>query len=177
MPWVRAILVGVVLVTALLIQLVALPLLHLPGATPDLLLVTVVALGLAGGTSRGASAGFAAGLLLDLAPPADGVLGMSAVVLTVVGYLAGMLGERPDRPAVATIALVGLLAGGAVLALALLGGVVADPRISWDRLPGLVLTQALYACVLAAFIVPGIAALIRRVEPVAPRYEIGRYER
>ncbi len=67
-----------------------------------------------------------------------------------------------------------MLAGAATLGAALLGGLVGDPRVSWDRVPGLVLTQAAYAVVLAAFVVPGVAALWRRVDPPPPRYEAGR---
>jgi rod shape-determining protein MreD len=170
-------LVLALLLTALLLQLTVLPLLGLPGATPDLLLVTVAALGWAGGEVRGAVAGFVAGLALDLVPPADGVLGLSAVVLTVVGYLAGLLGERRDRGALVTIAAVALLAGGSVLGYAMLGGIVADPHVSWERVPVLVVTETLYAAVLAAFVVPAVGALVRRLEPQDTGYELGRYER
>ena len=174
MAWLRTALTVALVVTALLLELTALPLLHLPGATPDILTVTVVALGLVGGPVRGAATGMAAGLALDLVTPADGVVGLTAVVLVVVGYLAGLLGGDQDRSPFTTVALAGLLAGAATLAFALIGGLVADPRISWDRVPGLVLTQTAYAVVLAAFVVPGVGWLWRRVDPPAPRYEVGR---
>jgi len=174
MAWLRTALTIALVVTALLLELTAMPLLHLPGATPDILTVTVVALGLVGGPVRGAATGMAAGLALDLVTPADGVVGLTAVVLVVVGYLAGLLGGDQDRSPFTTVTLAGLLAGGATLAFALIGGLVADPRISWDRVPGLVLTQTAYAVVLAAFVVPGVAWLWRRVDPPAPRYEVGR---
>jgi rod shape-determining protein MreD len=170
----RWLLVGALIVTATIIQLTVLPLLHLPGAVPDLLAVTVVAIGLAAGPVRGAATGFAAGLLLDLVPPADGILGLSAVVLVVVGYLAGLLGQEPDRSPLLTVLLTALLASGGVLLLALVGGIVIDPRVTWDRMPGLLVTQAAYAAVLAPFVVPGVAALWRRVDPPPPRYETGR---
>jgi rod shape-determining protein MreD len=161
-------------VTAVLLELTVLPWLHLPGAVPDVVCVTVAALGVVGGPVRGASAGFLAGLLLDLLPPADGLLGLSAVVLVVVGYLAGVAGGDRDRPAFLVVGLVGVLAGGAVLLQALVGGVVADPRVAWDRVPGLVLTQVGYALVLAAFVVPLVGRLWRLVDPPAPRYDVAR---
>lgn len=170
-------LVLALLLTALLLQLTVLPLLGLPGATPDLLLVVVSALGWAGGEVRGAVAGFVAGLALDLVPPATGVLGLSAVVLTAVGYLAGLLGQRKDRGALMTIVVVALLAGGSVLAYAMIGGIVADPHIAWERVPTLVVTQALYAAVLAAFVIPAVGVLVRRLEPQETGYELGRYDR
>lgn len=177
MAVVRVALVVVLLLTALLVQLTVLPLFGLPGATPDVLVVVVAALGLAGGENRGALAGFGAGLALDLVPPSYGVLGLSAVVLTVVGYVAGYQGQRTDRPALLTIGWVALLAGGSVLGYALLGGIVSDPRISWERVPLLVVTETLYAAVLAAFIVPAVGVLVRKLEPVDSGYELGRYDR
>lgn len=177
MAVVRGALVAVLLVTALLVQLTVLPRLGLPGATPDLLLVVVAALGMAGGEARGAVAGFAAGLTLDLVPPADGIIGLSALVLTLVGYLGGTWVERRERGALMTILAVAGLAAGAVLAYALLGGLVSDARIVWDRVPFLLATQALYAAVLAAFVVPGVGAMVRRLEPPDSGYEVGRYER
>jgi len=172
--WLRALLMLALLVTAVLLEVTVLPWLHLPGAVPDVVAVTVAALGYAGGPVRGAVAGFSAGVLLDLVPPADGLVGLTAVVLVVVGYLAGLDGADQARPALVVVGATGLLAGGAVVLLALVGGVVADPRVPWDRVPGLVLTQVVYATVLAAFVVPLVGWLWRRVDPPAPRYEVAR---
>ena len=165
MAWVRGLLTVALVVTAVLLQITVLPWLHLPGAVPDVVCVTVAALGYVAGPVRGATAGF---------PPADGLLGLTAVVLVVVGYLAGLAGGDQDRPAVLVVLLIGALAGGAVLLQALVGGVVTDPRVSWDRVPGLVLSQVAYAVVLAAFVVPLVGRLWRLVDPPAPRYDVVR---
>ena len=98
MAWLRGLLTVALVVTAVLLEITVLPWLHLPGAVPDIVAVTVAALGYAAGPVRGAAAGFLAGLLLDLVPPADGLLGLTAVVLVVVGYLAGVAGGIQDRP-------------------------------------------------------------------------------
>jgi rod shape-determining protein MreD len=173
MAWLRPILLGILVLTALLVELTALPLLGLPGAVPDAVAVTVVAVGFAAGPVRGCVVGFAAGLVLDLAPPAAGILGLSAVVLLVAGYLAGLLGGT-ERSALSTVGLSGVLSAGTVLGLAMVGGLVADPRVSWDRVPGLVLTQLAYSLVLAAFVVPLVGVLWRRVDPPTRRYDVGR---
>lgn len=173
MSWLRAGLMALLVLTAVLVQLTVLPLLGLPGATPDLIAVTVIGLGLVGGPVRGTIAGFAAGLLLDLLPPADGVLGLSAVLLVVVGYLAGLLGQT-ERSPLSSVLLTGVLCGGIVIGYALVGGVVADPRVSWERVPGLLLTQVLYAVVLAPFVLALITWLWRKVDPPPPRYDVGR---
>jgi rod shape-determining protein MreD len=175
MAWLRALLLVVLVVTAVILEVSVLPLLGLPGAVPDSVTVTVIAVGVAAGPVRGATTGFLAGVLLDLVPPADGVLGLTAVVLVFVGYLAGLLGANRDRSPIMVVLATGVLAGGAVLGLALVGGVVGDPRVAWDRVLGLMLTQAAYAVVLAAFVVPLVGALWRRVAPPAtPRYDLGR---
>jgi rod shape-determining protein MreD len=164
MAWLRALLAVVLVLTALVIELTALPLLRLPGATPDILAVTVIALGFVGGPVRGAGIGFLAGLLLDLSPPSAGVLGLTAVVFVIAGYVAGTLGAERDRGAFATVGITGLLAAG----------LVGDPRISWDRVPGLLVTQLVYSLVVAAFVVPLVTVLWRRVDPPTSRYEMGR---
>jgi len=61
------------------------------GGTPDVMPVIVVSLGLLGGAVIGAVCGFAAGLLLDSALLQT--LGVFALVLLAVGYLAGRYRE------------------------------------------------------------------------------------
>jgi rod shape-determining protein MreD len=86
--------------------------------TPDLMLVTLVAVSLRRGSTVGACAGFFGGLLIDIATL--GTLGLTSLVLTLVGYWAGRYGETTGRNrayapylsvAVMTLAyLLGLLA-------------------------------------------------------------------
>jgi len=173
MSWLRAGLMALLVLTAVIVQLTVLPLLGLPGSTPDLVALTVIGLGFVGGPVRGTVAGFAAGLLIDLLPPADGLLGLTAVLLVTIGYLAGLLGQT-ERSPLSSVLLAGLLSGGVVLGYALVGGVVADPRVSWERVPGLLLTQVGYAVVLAPFVLALITWLWRKVDPPPPRYDVGR---
>ncbi len=65
------------------------------GGTPDLLLVSLVCVGLLRGSVTGAVTGFAAGLLVDVATL--GTLGVTALLLTVAGYWAGRYGETTGR--------------------------------------------------------------------------------
>ena len=174
MAWLRAALMVALVVTSVLLELVVLPWLHLPGATPDVVTVTVIALGMVGGPVRGALAGFGAGLLLDLVPPSVGLVGVTAVVLVAVGYAAGLLGQEGARAPLVQVGIVGLLSGAAVLGQALVGTVVGYDRVAWDRVPLLVLTQVVYALVLAAFVVPLVTWLWRKVTPSGPRYDLVR---
>ena len=65
------------------------------GGTPDLLLVTLVAVALLRGALVGAVAGFCGGLLVDVA--VLGTLGMTSLLLTLVGYWSGRYGETTAR--------------------------------------------------------------------------------
>ncbi len=82
----------VALVAALLLQLTIVNGLPLPGGgAPDLVLLCVIAIGLIGGPQPGLVAGFCAGLALDLAPPADQLIGQYALVFCLIGYGSGRL--------------------------------------------------------------------------------------
>ena len=73
------------------------------GGTPDALLVTLVCLALLRGSVAGAIAGFAGGLLVDVATL--GTLGITALLLTVAGYWAGRYGETTGRGRVHAVPL------------------------------------------------------------------------
>ena len=78
---------GVVLVTALLLQVAVVPWLTIAGAQVDLLLLVTLAAGLSGGPERGARVGFVAGILWDLV--VAGPLGLSALTYCLAGYFVG----------------------------------------------------------------------------------------
>ena len=147
--------------SALILQVTLLARLGLPGATPDLLLVVVLALGMAGGPASGAVMGFAAGLLIDLAPPAAGSLGQTAAVYAIAGYLAGNVVLEPGRPELAAMLTIAGLAGAVVIALPVLSWLLGSPQAAWSEIPFLFATQALYAAVLAMVIVPLVGVLYR----------------
>lgn len=81
--------IGGVILLAAILQASLAPHLKILGVVPNLFLLVVVTLALVEGPVAGCVAGFAAGLTLDLL--GTGPLGAWPLVLTVVGYLAGML--------------------------------------------------------------------------------------
>lgn len=162
----RILLSTALVAVALVVQVCVLARLHLPGAVPDLLLLVVIALALVWGHVAGACIGFAAGLLTDLAPPADHAMGRYALVLCFIGYLAGL--ARPDKGRVqsATVPLL-VVAGAAVGSTFLSVGVAAlvgETHEGQAGLGSLVLTALLYDLLLAPFTVPLIMTLARRVD-------------
>lgn len=162
----RMLLSTTLVVVAMVIQVSVLARLHLPGAVPDLLLLTVLGLALVYGHVGGALVGFGAGLLADLAPPADHAAGRYALVLCVVGYLAGLVKPETGRLKSATgpMAVVVAAAVGTTLLYAGVGALVGDTAARHVGLSGLLFTSALYDLLLAPFVVPGIMFLARRAE-------------
>src|SRR6476646_4074123 len=162
----RILLSSALVVVALVVQVSVLARLHLPGAVPDLLLLTVLALALVYGHVSGALIGFGAGLLADLAPPADHAAGRYALVLCVVGYLAGLVKPENGRLKSATgpMAVVVAAAVGSTLLYAGVGALVGDTAARHVGLGQLLFTAAVYDLLLARSCVPRIIACSRRAE-------------
>jgi rod shape-determining protein MreD len=161
----RVALTVVLVVVAIALQVTFLSRLPLPGATPDLVLLVVVATALSGGPTVGLLTGFGAGLALDLVPPADHEVGRWAFVLTVVGYLAGLAQAETRRSAFVPLAVVAVAAAGSVLLYAGLGALLDDPNVTWSAVTRLLPTAVVYDVVLSAFAVPAVLALSGRLEP------------
>jgi rod shape-determining protein MreD len=162
----RMLLSTTLVIVALVVQVSVLARLQLPGAVPDLLLLVVLALALVYGHIGGALIGFGAGLLADLAPPADHAVGRYALVLCVIGYLAGL--AKPDNGKLrsATGPLLVVVAGalGSTLLYAGVGALVGDSAARQVGLVDLLFTAVLYDLLLAPFTVPLIMALALRAE-------------
>ena len=134
------------------------------GAVPELALIVLIAIALRFGSLAGAIAGFAAGLLLDIA--VQGPLGASALVLTPLGWAAGAWAERRRRVSLGMAVLVlavstaVALLGDAIVALAIEG-----QDVGW----GAFWLHA--AAALAATVLIGIPvlALLRRICGVPAR--------
>jgi rod shape-determining protein MreD len=169
MAWIRVMLAVALTVTAVLLQLTVLPLLHLPGAVPNVVTVTVIAIGLCAGSVRGAIVGFLAGMLIDLAPPSIATLGITALVLVLAGFAAGLFGQDPDRPLFLICGFSSLTCALTVLAGTLVAGIVGDPHVTWSRVPGILVSELIYGALLAVAIVPLVTWLWARVAPPTGR--------
>ena len=145
----RILLSTALVVVAMVLQVSVLARLHLPGAVPDLLLLTVLGLALVYGHVGGALVGFGAGL-----------------VLCVIGYLAGL--AKPDngrlKSATGPMVVVVAAAVGTTLLYAGVGALVGDTAARHVGLASLLFTAALYDLLLAPFVVPGIMFLARRAD-------------
>ncbi len=165
MIWRQGVLIVVLVFGAVIVQVTLLSRLGLPGATPDLVVVTVVALALAMGPTQGAAAGFSAGILLDLAPPADTLLGVNAIIYLVIGFITGFIIDPRDRTVPVVIGIVGLAVAAATLATAALDTLLGSGRVSWEEMPSMVLTSTIYAVIMAPVVVLTVAWIVRRLMP------------
>lgn len=97
------------LLIVVLLQLAVVTQFSVFGVAPDLLPLLVAAVGLLAGSTTGAIAGFLAGMLVDMALIQQ--LGVSSLLLTVIGYYTGRLREQYDPVNRLVPALVGAAAG------------------------------------------------------------------
>ncbi len=118
--------VGLVIVFAVTMQVAVFNLFSVNGVVPNLALIVVVAASVARGPQFGAVVGFVAGLLLDLAPPADHVAGRWALALVLVAILAGRVRADARRSPLAGLATVAVCSFIATSIFALSGVVLGD---------------------------------------------------
>ncbi len=161
----RVLLTLALLLTALVVQLGFASRLHLPGATPDVVLVTLVALAMRNGSLHGCVAGFLTGLSLDLAPPSDHAVGRWALVLCLVGYLAGLFDDGVDRSALFPVGVVASASVLTTLAYSALGAVIGEPGATWSMVARVLPWAVIYDVVLTPFVFLVVAGLATRVAP------------
>jgi rod shape-determining protein MreD len=163
--WRQALIIGTFTLLAVLVELTLLTRLGIPGATPDLVVVTVVAIALAMGPVQGAVAGFVSGLLLDLAPPGDTLVGVNAIVYVAIGFITGVVVDPRDRTVPIMMGIVGLSTGAAVLVISGLDTMLGSDRVDWEQVPALALTSALYGLILAPGVILVVSWVVRKSTP------------
>jgi rod shape-determining protein MreD len=165
LPAPRALAVLVAASAALVLQVSLFSHVAVQGVVPDLVLLVVVAVGLAHGSEQGLVLGFGAGLLLDLAPPADHYAGRWALALMVVGYVAGRLSPtgRPHLSQWLPVAVACAFVGTSVFALT--GLVLSDPAVGVGELLRVELVAVCWDAALAVAVVPLTLGLLAKVEP------------
>lgn len=166
----RPLLLTALILTAVVAQITLLPRIGLTGVVPDVVLVLVVAVGLADGAQHGATIGFCAGLVLDLAPPADHTVGRWALTFVLVGYLASLVRLDAQRSAVATSVVVAASAFVGTSLFALSGMVVGDRGVTVAGVLGVIPLAVAYDVLLGLVLVPMIRTMLTHVEPVPARW-------
>jgi rod shape-determining protein MreD len=158
------------------------------GVVPDLVLLVVVATAIVTDTRFGTLTGFFAGLLLDVAPPADHVAGRWALALMAVGYVVGRLVHdnsadlgrfephavrRPPILLCLAAAAGGSFVGTSVFALT--GLLLDDPAVGVSDLLPVALVAVLLDTIAALVVIPATLWLYDRLagDRVPARVRIG----
>jgi len=159
----RAVVAVLLVALALSVQVSVLPFVAWQGVVPNLVLLVVVAAALSYGSEFAMVLGFAGGVLLDLAPPADHVAGRWALALVAVGLLAGYVRTTRQGPlAVAGVVLASSFVGTSIFALT--GVLLRDPALGVGDLLGGVLQSVAGDLLLAPLVLWPAMVLLRRVQ-------------
>lgn len=156
--------VGLLAVTvALVLQITLFPHLAWQGVVPNLVLLVVVAAALTRSPQFAMVLGFAAGVALDLAPPADHVAGRWALALVVVAYVAARVRQdtRPSTTAVIATVAAASFVGTSVFALT--GVLLRDPVIAVPELLEVILVAVVWDLLLTPFVMPPMMRLFGRL--------------
>jgi rod shape-determining protein MreD len=165
MTLVRAGILAVLVTVAVVLQVAAFSYFSYDGVVPNLALLVVVAAALVRGPDFAATLGFFAGLVIDLAPPADHVAGRWALALVVVGYVAGRVRQDAGSSAVAGVVTVAAASFIGTSVFALSGMVLHDPSVPASQALQVIPVAVVYDVLLTPFVLPLAMRLFRRIEP------------
>lgn len=158
----RGALVTAVVLVAVTAQVAIFSLFSVNGVVPNLALIVVVAATVARGVRYGSVVGFAAGLLVDLAPPADHVAGRWALALVVVAILAGRVRNDARRSPLAGLATVAVCSFVGTSVFALTGLVLQDHPLPAGEMIQVIGIGVLWDVVMAPLLLPGLLLLFER---------------
>jgi rod shape-determining protein MreD len=157
---------AVVLFVAAVAQVSIFSQVHVFGAVPDLLLVSLVAIALLRGSVVGAVGGFFAGLVVDTATL--GTLGLTSLVLTLAGFWIGRYGETTGRDR----AHAPFLSVAVVTVLYQLGLLVVHFVLGESAPAGAVARSLFPAIVLNLILTAPVYAVVRRLLRPSDREEL-----
>lgn len=161
----RAVTLGALIVAAIAMQSTLLAHITLLGVIPQLALVVVVCLAYVDGEVAGASAGFLAGLLLDLLLPQSAV-GLTALIYTLIGYGVGVFRHYfPAESVWPPVLAVAVASAGAEIGYAALAVILGQAWVSFSftlKLSGLVVA---YDALLTPFVFPLVRNVAERFHP------------
>ncbi|HET9422458.1 MAG TPA: rod shape-determining protein MreD [Nocardioides sp.] len=155
----------VALTVALVLQVSVFPHFAWHGVVPNLVLLVVVGAALVRGAEFAMVLGFIAGVLLDLAPPADHVAGRWALAVLVVGYVAGRVAPDVRASAGAVVATVAACSFLGTSVFALSGLVLRDPAVGIPDVLEVVAGAVVFDVLVTPLVLPLVMGLFRRLEP------------
>ena len=118
----------------------------------------------------GATVGFLAGMLLDLAPPADHVAGRWALAFVLIAVLAGRVRDDARRSPLAGLATVAVCSFVATSVFALSGVVLGDHALPAGEMMQVICIALLWDVVMAPLLLPVLMMLFERTRPAELAY-------
>lgn len=153
----RAILLTVVVLTALLLQTTVFADIRLLGARPELMYLLTICFAVLEGPASGASTGFVGGMAQDFL--LNQPKGITALTLTLLGYAIGMLRQYIVSPSpVLPVVLVATGTFGGVVFYGVVSFLLGQLDTSWVYLFRVAALSGLYNAVLTPLLFP----IIRR---------------
>jgi rod shape-determining protein MreD len=161
----RALVVAALIVFTVTLQVSVFNHFAFDGVAPDMALLLVIGAALVRGPTYAALVGFAAGLVLDLAPPADHTAGRWALALVVVGYLAGLAKADGSQAGGGTLLIVtsGAFIGTSLYAMS--GLVLGEQSVTVSSALHVVPIAIGYDVLLTPFVIPLLLVVFRRLQP------------
>lgn len=166
----RTAVVGLVIMVAVIFQVAVFNLFSVNGVVPNLAMIVVVAAAIARGPQFGVVVGFLAGMLVDLAPPADQVAGRWALALVLVAILAGRVRADARRSPLAGLATVAVCSFIATSVFALSGVVLGDRALPVGEMMQVIGVALLWDVVMTPLLLPGLMTLFERTRPAELAY-------
>ena len=165
MTLVRTLAAFLVVSLALVLQVSLFPHFAWQGIVPNLCLLVVVGAALTRGPQFAVVLGFLAGVVLDLAPPADHLAGRWALALVVVGWVAGRVRQDVRPTAVAVVVTVAASSFIGTSVFAITGMLLQDPVLDVSQLLQVILVAVLWDVLLTPFVLPPVMTMFNRLQP------------
>ncbi|EON24829.1 MULTISPECIES: rod shape-determining protein MreD [Nocardioides] len=160
----RLALAALAIAVALVLQVSLFPHFAWHGIVPNLCLLVVVAAALTINAPAAMVLGFAAGVALDLVPPADHVAGRWALALTVVAFLAARVRQdvKPTAAAVVGTVAASSFVGTSIFALT---GLLLGESGSVPDLLLVIAVAVVWDVLLTPLVLPPLMKLFARLDP------------
>lgn len=160
----RAAAVMAMILVTVVLQLSVFDSFAIDGVAPDFALLLVVGAALVRGPSYGAVVGFIAGLVLDLAPPADHTAGRWALAFVIVGALVGLVRPEGRQSIPATLLAVACGAFIATSVFVVSGLVIGGQAVTLSSAAHVVPIAVVYDLALTPLVLPLAFLAFRRLE-------------
>ena len=166
----RAILLTLVVLTALLLQTTVFADVRLYGARPELMYLLTIAFAVLEGPASGAATGFVGGMAQDFL--LNQPKGITALTLTLLGYAVGMLRQYIVSPSpVLPVVLVGAGTFAGVVFYGIVSFLLGELDTSWAYLFQVAALSALYNAILTPLVFP----ILRRAAEGSRSHRVFRW--